>query len=119
VLALPEDSVRMLLARIEDAVAAAPRLDLFHEVGIVLLALLRRRGRLEAGPVDAGTPLLRQLADRFEDIDRAFVSNGQRREPRLKIAGQIDPRADVSGFVDSLAAALRGERVALIRMLED
>jgi hypothetical protein len=121
VLALPEESVRRLLARIERAVAtaAAPRLDLFHEVGTVLLALLRRRGRPEAGPVDAGTPLLRRLADRFEDIDRGFVASGHRREPRLKIAGQNDPRADVSGFVDSLAAALRGERVALIRMLED
>jgi hypothetical protein len=99
--------------------AAAPRLDLFQEAGIVLLALLRRRGRPEAGPVDAGTPRLWQLADRFEAIDRAFVASGQRREPRLKIASQIDRRPDVSTFVDSLAAALRGERVALIRMLED
>lgn len=119
VLALTEESVQMLLARIEAAVTTAPRLDLLHEIGIVLLALLRRRGRAEAGPIDAGTPLLRRLADQFEDMDRALFAKGQRREPRLKIVGQITPRADVSGFIDSLTAALRGERVALIRMLED
>lgn len=121
VCSLAEDVVERLLRRIEELVVAMapPRIDVFHEIGIVLLALLRRRGRAPAGPVDAGTPRLRRLAEQFEDVDRSFVTRGTRREPRLALAGQNFVRPDVSAFVDTLAAALRGERVALIRMLED
>lgn len=120
-LGIPPETVHRLVDRIAAIVdsPSPPQQNVFHEAGIVLFALLRRRGHPDPGPVDAGIPALRHLADRFEELDRKFVAAGQRREPRLKLARQNDSRVDVTLFVDSLAAALRGERVALIRSLDE
>lgn len=93
--------------------------NLYHEAGIVLFALLRLRGTALHHLVAAGSPRLCELADRIAELDRALVHAGKRREPRLTLGEQDQPPADMSRFADTLCAALRGERIALIRTLED
>lgn len=112
--------VERLMEQIHRALdgTGAPGIDLLHEMGIVLLALLRRRGQADSGPVDAGEARLVHLADRFEELERGFFAQKKGREARLKLGGDLERRDDVSRFVDGLCAALRGERVALIQLLE-
>jgi hypothetical protein len=62
---------------------------------------------------------LRAIADTIEDFDRRLVVEGRLREPRLTLGDEAPQRPDMSRFADALCAALRGERIALIRTLED
>jgi hypothetical protein len=119
--AMAEVDVEHLIDQIGSALngSNAPGIDLLHELGIVLLGLLRRRGQPDGGPVNAGTERLVVLADRFEELERGFFAQKKGREARLRFGGDLERRDDISRFGDGLCAALRGERVALIQVLED
>ena len=117
---IAEAQVESLLATLDKVLRAVDDdVNLYHEACIVMFALLRLRGTPLHYLVTAGSQRLRELADRIEELDRALVISGKRREPRLTLGDQVQPHAGMSRFADALCAALRGERIALIRTLED
>ncbi len=95
-------------------------IELFHEWGLVLLALLRRRNLDDPASdfLHAEGAASRDLADLTERIDHELRQRGDVRAPRIGFE-TLDTDTTRSSFAALVADTLRGHRVALIQLKED
>ena len=95
--------------------------SLFEEGCLILLGLLRRRGRPGGEGFQAGSPAMIELSEMIEKIDRSLQDQGRPPHGRLKFSPSSPSGtvSDLSQIAEELVANLCGTHASMIIALEE